>query len=214
MHFKELLHHDIKTKQINLLRLDQWYRASIDLVSFFDHFQYFHKPGKKVWLDCKKTSYLPSSHSGGELPGNHNGLSGGSGSQILDTPFVAFKRTLPGNNVVSVRGKCFDISLCPNRKMLLNRNFEPMKAKPNALKPEKKIKRKRNLVGRLENAIEAIARAIADRGSTEQRVALPQSSPPVGLSTWEDEMIRYKENGRANHCWSLHVNWIWGMAWE
>lgn len=37
-----------------------------------------------------KLVYLPSSHSGGELPGNHNGLSGGSGSHTSDTPFVAF----------------------------------------------------------------------------------------------------------------------------
>jgi len=34
--------------------------------------------------------YLPSSHSGGELPGNHNGLSGGRGSHTAETPFVAF----------------------------------------------------------------------------------------------------------------------------
>lgn len=35
--------------------------------------------------------YLPSSQSGGELPGNQIGLSGGSGLQMLDGPFVAFK---------------------------------------------------------------------------------------------------------------------------
>jgi len=38
--------------------------------------------------------YLPSSHSGGELPGNHNGLSGGSGSQTAETPFVAYATVL------------------------------------------------------------------------------------------------------------------------
>lgn len=31
-------------------------------------------------------TYLPSSHGGGELPGNQRGLSGGSGSHTLDTP--------------------------------------------------------------------------------------------------------------------------------
>lgn len=49
-------------------------------------------------LDVPKKSenYLPSSHSGGELPGNQRGRSGGSGSQTLDTPFVAFTRVLTG----------------------------------------------------------------------------------------------------------------------
>lgn len=47
--------------------------------------------------------HLPSSHSGGELPGNHNGLSGGNGSQTLETPFVAFTvRVLPCSDHVLV----------------------------------------------------------------------------------------------------------------
>jgi len=35
---------------------------------------------------------LPSSHSGGELPGNQRGLSAGRGSQTLETPLVAAMR--------------------------------------------------------------------------------------------------------------------------
>lgn len=49
-----------------------------------DHDLSSEKNGEK-----KKKNYLPSSQSGGELPGNHNGLSGGRGSQTLDTPLVA-----------------------------------------------------------------------------------------------------------------------------
>lgn len=51
---------------------------------------------------CRKKYYLPSSHSGGELPGNQRGLSGGSGTQALDGPFVALGRRRPcGSNVMS-----------------------------------------------------------------------------------------------------------------
>lgn len=59
---------------------------------------------------------LPSSHSGGELPGNHNGLSGGSGSQTLETPFVAFKRLLPSSKPASILadGNLQGTSLFPN----------------------------------------------------------------------------------------------------
>lgn len=44
---------------------------------------------------AKDLIYLPSSHSGGVVPGNQTGLSGGSGSQTLETPFAAFRRLPP-----------------------------------------------------------------------------------------------------------------------
>lgn len=57
----------------------------------------------------KKRECLPSSQEGGVLPGNHNGLSGGSGSQTLDTPFVAFTITplLPTRHFVIFSVKRF-----------------------------------------------------------------------------------------------------------
>lgn len=127
---------------------------------------------KSSWKS-QKISHLPSSHSGGELPGNHNGLSGGSGSQTLDTPFVAFRRTLPGNHVVNIRGKCLeDISLYPNRKCKWTDTSEWKRQRQTLkrLKSQKSRKtiawkRWRNLFGRLENAEEANVRAIVDRGS-------------------------------------------------
>lgn len=61
-----------------------------------------------LYLITVKVGHLPSSHSGGELPGNHKGLSGGSGSHTLDTPFVALiaREPLPtGKQVENFPGK-------------------------------------------------------------------------------------------------------------
>lgn len=63
--------------------------------------------GMYLVLPMNKIGYLPSSHSGGELPGNHSGLSGGSGSQTLDTPFVAFVTTFVRKLVAFLSGKVF-----------------------------------------------------------------------------------------------------------
>lgn len=67
-------------------------------------------------IEDEEIGDLPSSQSGGELPGNHNGLSGGSGSQTLDTPpFVAFVRNFLGKLVALLSGKIFArTSLYPN----------------------------------------------------------------------------------------------------
>ena len=41
---------------------------------------------------ARRGTYLPSSHAGGEAPGNQSGRSGPSGSHAADTPLVAFAR--------------------------------------------------------------------------------------------------------------------------
>lgn len=48
---------------------------------------------------------LPSSHSGGELPGNHKGRSGGSGSQTLETSLPARTITKRSLNLPPVRSE-------------------------------------------------------------------------------------------------------------
>lgn len=68
----------------------------------------------------EKNDNLPSSHSGGELPGNHNGLSGGRGSQTLETSFAAFTRVvLPTKHIVLLfpDGNFQGTSLFPNRNI-------------------------------------------------------------------------------------------------
>lgn len=48
---------------------------------------------------------LPSSHSGGELPGNHKGRSGGSGSQTLETSLPARTTTKRSLDLPPVRSE-------------------------------------------------------------------------------------------------------------
>lgn len=68
------LQEDYMTTQINISNLN------------------FVRPDKANLEKDGGPAHLPSSHSGGELPGNHRGLSGGSGWHTLDTPLVACKR--------------------------------------------------------------------------------------------------------------------------
>jgi hypothetical protein len=55
--------------------------------------RYVHLRDSSMPTLLTSLTYLPSSHGGGELPGNQIGLSGPSGSHTVDTPpLVAFAR--------------------------------------------------------------------------------------------------------------------------